>query len=117
MQLAESDFLNQSVAPSGGSWLERYAACKARAASVAFASHMSYLDGGAQFGYGSKVTMGLARLRARHLNSTPLQLAIVEGGGTGTLSGSDIAEWRATGGRAAVVEADRLERPTPLPAA
>jgi hypothetical protein len=116
LPFAEADFLAQSVAPAGGSWLKRYAECKARAASIAYASHMSYVDGGAQFAYGSKVAMGLARLRARHLNSDALQLAIVEGGGVGTLSGSDIGDWRATGGRSVVVEAGQLTRPAAAPA-
>ena len=111
LPFAEADFMRQSVTPAGGNWAARYTACKARAASVVFASHMSYVDGGGQFAYGSKVTMGLARLRARHLKSTAVQLAIVEGSGGGTLSGSDIDQWRATGGRSAVVETPVLERP------
>ena len=116
LPFAEADFLEQSVAPAGGHWLSRYAAVKARAASIAFASHMRYVDGAAQFGYGSKVTMGLARLRARHLNSAVLQLAIVESVGAVTLSGSDIGDWRATGGRSAVVTAGPLQRPKMPPA-
>jgi adenylate cyclase len=115
LPFAEADFIERSVAPAGGLWLKRYHACKAKAASVAFASHMSYVDGGDQFAYGSKVAMGLTRLRARHLKTAAVQLAIVEGAGSGTLSGSDIDDWRATGGQALVVAAGRLERPPSLP--
>jgi adenylate cyclase len=107
----EADFLQQSVIPAGPAWVERYENCKARAASVTFASHMSYVDGAAQFAYASKVTMGLARLRARHLNSAALQLAIVDDENGDTLSGSDVRDWQATGGRSAVVTAGPLERP------
>jgi adenylate cyclase len=114
LPFAEADFLEQSVAPARGTWIRRYADCRARAASVVFASNMGYVDGGAQFGYGSKVTMGLARLRARHLQSTALQLAIIEGRSGGTLSSSDVDHWRATGGRSIVVEAGAIERP-PMP--
>jgi len=96
--------------------MERYAAVKARAASVLFASHMRYVDGAAQFAYGSKVTMGMARLRARHLNSSALQVAIVESTSATTLSGSDIGDWQATGGYSAVVTAGSLKRPKMPPA-
>lgn len=116
LPFAEEDFLEQSVTPAGGNWMARYQTVKARAASITFASHMRYVDGAAQFGYGSKVTMGLARLRARHLNSAALQLAIVESAGAATLSGSDIGDWRATGGRSAVITAGPLQRPPRPPA-
>jgi len=111
LPFAEADFLEQSVKPSGEAWLARYEACKAKAASVTFASHMSYVGQGEQFAYGSKVTMGMTRLRARHLKSDALQLAIVDDADASSLSGSDVRDWRATGGRSAVIVAGHLERP------
>ncbi|WP_293905394.1 adenylate/guanylate cyclase domain-containing protein [Phenylobacterium sp.] len=115
LPFAEADFLTQSVAPSGEEWVRRYAGCKARAASLTLASNMSFVGEQAQFAYGSKVTMGMAMLRARHLNGDSIQLAVVEAEGTGTLSGSDIAAWGAAGGRSAVLRADRLQRPVKPP--
>jgi adenylate cyclase len=112
----EADFITQSVIPGGADWLRRYEACRARASSLTLASHMSYVGQSTQFAYGSKVTMGMARLRARHLNSAAVQLAIVESVGGGTLSGSDISDWQATGGRSAVVAAGPLRRPVMPPA-
>jgi len=111
LPFTESDFLEQSVAPAGGPWPARYEACKARAASVTFASHMSYVGAGAQFAYGSKVTMGMTRLRARHLNSEALQIALLEDPAASTLSSSDLRDWQATGGRSAVVTTGPLQRP------
>jgi class 3 adenylate cyclase len=111
LPFAEADFLRQSVIPSGGQWEQRYQACKARAASVAFASTMSFVGEMAQFAYGSKVTMGMARLRARHLHGDAVQLAVVEASGQGTLSGSDILAWRGAGSPSVVVTTDRLRRP------
>src|SRR4051812_4998607 len=111
MPFAEADFLAQSVKPSGDSWLRRYNDCKMLATTVTFASNMSYVGEQAQFAYGSKVTMGMARLRARHLNGEAIQLAIVEGAGAGTLSGSDIAAWRAVGAKSEVVTTPELKRP------
>lgn len=111
LPFAEADFLEQSVKPAGDSWVRRYHACRDRATTVTFASNMSYMGQPAQFGYGSKVTMGMARLRARHLHGEAIQLAIVEGAGSGTLSGSDINAWQAVGSRSAVIGAPRLIRP------
>jgi class 3 adenylate cyclase len=63
--------------------------------------------------------MGLARLRAEHLQSDPVQIVLWDGaptiGPAGT--GADVAAWRASGGRTLVVApgaADRgLVRPAP----
>lgn len=112
LPFAEADFLEQSVRPSGEAWVRRYNDCKTLATTVTFASTMSYVGEQAQFAYGSKVTMGMARLRARHLNGDAVQLAIVEGAGDGTLSGSDIAAWRAVGAKSEVVTTAELKRPT-----
>jgi adenylate cyclase len=112
LPFAEADFLAQSVAPSGDAWVRRYRECKSLATTVTFASNMSYVGEQTQFAYGSKVTMGMARLRARHLNGEAIQLAIIEGVGAGTLSGSDIAAWRAVGSKSEVVTTPELKRPT-----
>ncbi len=114
LPLGENDFLEQSVAPAGGDWTERYHACKARAASVTFASRMSFIGEAAQFAYGSKVTMGMTRLRARHLHGDAIQLVILEKSKAETFSSADVAAWRAAGLRSCIVTADRLERP-PMP--
>jgi len=111
LPFTESDFLEQSVAPAGQNWVDRYHACKAAAASVTFASNMSYMGGMEQFAYASKVTMGMARVRARQLHSEAIQLVIVEDRGAGTLSGSDVTAWRATGCRSLVVTTPTLVRP------
>jgi class 3 adenylate cyclase len=115
LPFAEPDFLEQSVAPAGASWVARYHAITAKAASMTFASNMSYMGEMEQFAYGSKVTMGMARLRARQLHSEAIQLVIVEERGDRTLSGSDIGAWQATGGRSEVVIAPALTRPVMPP--
>ena len=115
LPFTEADFLARSVAPSGEAWVERYHACKAAATTVTFASNMSYMGGGDQFAYGSHVTMGMAKVRARQLHAEAIQLVIVEDRGSGTLSGSDTVAWRATGSRSVVVTAPRLTRPVMPP--
>lgn len=115
LPFAEPDFLEQSVAPAGKAWVARYHAAKARASSITFASNMRFMGEMDQFAYGSKVTMGMARLRAKQLHAEALQLVIVEERGDRTLSGSDIAAWRNTGGRAEVMVAPPLTRPAMPP--
>lgn len=115
LPFAQAEFLEQSVAPAGEGWVERYHACVAAAASVTYASNMTYMGGMEQFAYGSKVTMGMTRLRARQLHAEAIQLVIVEDRGEKTLSGSDITAWRSTGGRSEVVLAPPLTRPTMPP--
>lgn len=115
LPFAEGDFIEQSVAPAGPDWVQRYHACMKGAATVTFASNMSYMGDQSQFGYGSKVTMGMARLRARHLHGEAIQLVIVQGAGAGTLSGSDIAAWREAGARSEIVTTPELRRPVMPP--
>jgi class 3 adenylate cyclase len=115
----EEDFLAQSVQPGGESWLPRYRLCLEQAASVTTASMMEFFGDPAQYGYGSRMAMGLARLRAHHLGAEAIQVAIWDGkasdGPAGT--GADVAAWREQGGRSLIVDpgdVDRkLERPAP----
>jgi len=73
---------------------------------------MSHVGGQGQFAYGSKVTMGMARLRARHLNGDALQLAIVEKtAAAGGSTRSDVRGWTETGGRSVVIHTEPLARP------
>ena len=107
----EEDFLAQSVRPGGDSWVERYRTCLAAAASVTVASPMEYFDP-AQYGYGSRIAMGLARLRAEHLGGEAVQIAVWDGvpsdGPAGT--GADVAAWTARGGRTRTIDPGQVNR-------
>ncbi len=108
----EADFLDQSVLPGGESWEARYRACLARAASLTLASEVGYFGDPAQFGYGSRMAMGLARLRAHHLGAETVQIAIWDGepagGPAGT--GADVAAWTGHGGRSLRVDPGPVAR-------
>ena len=108
----EEDFLAQSVRPGGESWLVRYRAALDRAASVTVASLMEYFGDPAQYGYGSRMAMGLARLRAHHLGAEAIQLAIWDGkasdGPAGT--GADVAAWKEQGGRSLILDPGEVDR-------
>ncbi|MGE0179678.1 MAG: adenylate/guanylate cyclase domain-containing protein [Sphingomonas sp.] len=108
----EEDFLAQSVTPGGEGWLERYRDCRDRATSITYASEIAYFGDPAQFGYASRMAMGLARLRAQHLLAEPIQLAVWDGaagvGPAGT--GADVAAWREHGGRTAILSPGAIDR-------
>jgi len=114
----EEDFLAQSVLPGGDSWLERYRTCVDKAASVTTASLMEFFGDPAQYGYGSRMAMGLARLRAHHLGAEPIQIAIWDGkpsnGPAGT--GADVAAWHEQGGRTRSVDPGAVDRKLNRPA-
>jgi class 3 adenylate cyclase len=80
---------------------------------------MAYFGNPDQYGYSSRMAMGLAVLRAEHLAAEPIQLAIWDGvppeGPAGT--GADVLAWQEAGGRTRTVDPGgvrrRLERPPP----
>ena len=111
LPVTEADFRAHSVAPAGQGWIERFEACRAAATSITFSSTMSHVGGQGQFAYGSNVVMGMARLRARHLNAMAVQLAISESSEEGASQRSDIRIWQATGGRSLLGETPPLDRP------
>ena len=108
----QEDFIAQSVAPAGGNWLKRFNSCLAKANSINFATEMHYVGDPDQFGYASKVAMGMSKLRAQYLGNKPAQLAIWDNvpsnGPAGT--GADVAAWRSYGGSSMVIEAGDLNR-------
>jgi class 3 adenylate cyclase len=117
----EADFLEQSVLPWGAQWRPRFDTCRAAASSAAMASEATFVGDEGQFAYGSMLAMGLARLRARHLEAEAVQLALwdglLSGGVAGT--GADVERWRATGSRTVAIEPGKIERrpaePPPQP--
>lgn len=108
----EADFITQSVRAAGAAWLKRYADVRAKAAAVHFATHSEFVGDPHQFSYGADVAMGLTKLRARHLQSQALQIAVwdeTSAGSAGT--GRDVACWRAMGGKTLILNGSKLRRP------
>jgi len=112
LPFAEADFVTHSVLPCGEAWLPRFRACMAAATSVTAASEIRYFGDAEQFGYQSRMAMGLARLRAEHLHSEALQVALWDGtpasGPAGT--GADVAAWREAGERSRTIAPDGVDR-------
>ena len=114
----EADFVPHSVLPCGETWLPRFRACMAAAASVTAATEIRYFGDPEQFGYQSRMAMGLARLRAEHLHAPALQIALWDGkpasGPAGT--GADVAAWAKAGERSLAIAPEGADRSFVRPA-
>lgn len=123
LPFAEDDFIAQSVRSGGDDWLPRYRHCRDNAAMVHFASNAGYVSDDCQFILGSHTAMGLAKLRARELETTPLQLAVVDpdvaarSGAEIAGTNADIAHWRAKGGETLTIAVGDLDRSLDFPPA
>lgn len=123
LPFAEDDFIAQSVASGGDAWLARYVECRDRAAMLHFASSSRYVSDDCQFVLGSHTMMGLAKLRANELETTAVQLAVVdrymaarpEAAIAGT--NADIALWQTHGGRTVTIAVGGLDRNLDFPSA
>jgi hypothetical protein len=112
------DFVRTSVASGGEAWVPRFEACLARANEVVVASATHDIGDDRQYEYCSMLMMGYARLRANHLGTSALQLAIwdeVEMAGPAGTS-ADVRLWRGRGGRTIVLPFKRAGLPRPAAA-
>lgn len=106
------EFKQISVAPCGESWLRRFDICCSAAKSVTFATTDQYLGEDGLFAYASQMAMGLARLRARFLDTEVSQIVVWDGvptrerrGTTGTAA--DVYRWRKLALPSEVIRPDR----------
>ncbi|MEH6757528.1 MAG: adenylate/guanylate cyclase domain-containing protein [Parasphingorhabdus sp.] len=108
----KADFIEQSVIPAGVGWIERFEKCLDAATSVHFATEMNYVGDPSQFGYASKVAMGMAKLRAQYLGTSLQQLALWDGvastGPAGT--GADVEVWKSYGYSSAIIAPEGVDR-------
>ena len=72
----KDEFIDVSVAPSGGDWVTRFERCLAAANSPRYATEDSYLGDDQLFSYCSGIGMGLVILRARYLDGPVEQIAV-----------------------------------------
>ena len=95
----EQGFLEESVAPCGEGWVERFHGCLAAAADIRYGTADTRTPDDVLFSYGAELAMGLALLRARYLDAEVKQLAVWDGqpadGAAGTAI--DVSRWRVTG--------------------
>jgi len=123
LPFAEEDFIAQSVLSGGEAWLARYVACRDRAAMVHFASGSRYVSDDCQFVLGSHTMMGLAKLRALELETSAIQLAVVDpdiaARPSAAIAGTnaDIALWQQYGGETLTIPVGALDRNLDFPPA
>ena len=121
LPFCEEDFIAQSVLCGGEGWLSRYRECRARCASIHFATPGQYVDDDNQFAYGSRLAMGLAALTAHEIEGEAVQLAVISTSATSFsktgLAGTsaDIAIWQGLGHRTVTVEAGEMTRNLSFP--
>jgi Adenylate and Guanylate cyclase catalytic domain len=108
LPFARAEFIEQSVAPSGSGWVDRFERCLTLAASVRYATDDAFLGDDVLFRYCSELAMGLAVLRARYLDAEVRQLAVWDGGPARGAAGTsiDVATWRAGGRPVTLISPD-----------
>ncbi|KTE24148.1 MULTISPECIES: adenylate/guanylate cyclase domain-containing protein [unclassified Sphingopyxis] len=123
LPFAEDDFIAQSVQSGGDAWVPRYLRCRDGAAMVHFASNARYVSDDCQFILGSHTAMGLAKLRARELETEAIQLAVVDpefaarSGAEIAGTNADVALWRGRGERTLTIPVGNLDRNLDFPPA
>lgn len=123
LPFAEEDFIAQSVRSGGDEWLPRYQHCRDCAAMVHFASTSRFVSDDCQFILGSHTAMGLAKLRARELETEAIQLAVIDPAvaarSVAAIAGTnaDIALWQEHGGRTVLIAVGDLDRSLDFPPA
>ena len=115
LPFARDAFIQSSVASSGPGWVERFHRCLNAAVDVTYATDNAFVPDDALYRYAGELAMGLALLRARHLDADVRQLAVWDGnpdrGDAGTAF--DVNTWRASGNPVSVIWPERARQPTP----
>ena len=95
LPFAKNEFIDTSVRPGGAQWVERFERCLA-CVEARYATEDSYLGDSKLFAYAGRFAMGLAVLRARHLQTHVEQVAVWDGGKAGGPAGTaiDVTTWR-----------------------
>ncbi|QXQ08125.1 adenylate/guanylate cyclase domain-containing protein [Sphingosinicellaceae bacterium] len=119
LPFADADFIALSVDPGGPTWRARFDACMAAAASVHIVSEVGDIGDPRALNHGSKISMGLARLRADHLRGKSALLAVWDGAPARWVAGTavDIECWRKSEGRTIVLTPEGLDRKLATPLA
>lgn len=105
-------FIDASVRPLGDKWVKRCEACLSSAARIHEVTSDRKLLSGQHIRFASEVAMGLARMRAGALATSPVQLLVADDASRthayGTAHDSDA--WGAAGLRQVVVPASGMRR-------
>lgn len=105
-------FIDASVRPLGPKWVKRCEACLSGAAAIHEVTSDRKLLSGLQISFASEVAMGLARMRASALATTPIQLLVTDevAGDSAFGTARDRKVWREAGLRQVVVPVGEIDR-------
>ncbi len=106
-------FVEWSVAPGAGDWLERFNHCMESASSVSTEPSHAPFDDPEMYVFGSRLAMGHAVIRAEVLTGAAVQLALWDGedGDSEAGTASDVRFWRKTGRATEVVPCSHPDIP------
>ncbi len=95
----KDEFVATMVRIAGPGWVRRFNACLDRAASVTFATTDAYQGDNSLFTYACRLAMGMAILRAQHLDADVSQLTLRMDGWDPDPAGyaADLRMWHAQG--------------------
>lgn len=108
---AERAFIEQSVSPYDKAWLPRFRSCLKKAASVVEATRIAGHYEPRAAALASDMAMGAALLNARSLESSAIQLLVIDEGagpyGDGAYSARDGNKWAKAGNRQIMLRTPR----------
>lgn len=117
LPMREEDFIQQSVAPFGKTWIARFHACRHSAATYRLATFEPFLGDDSIFSYSTEIAMGLAVRHAETMETEAHLLAVWDGvppqGSAGT--GADVARWQSTARPKTVIPFSAAMRGKPAP--
>lgn len=110
-------FIDASVRPYGQAWVRRCEACLEAAADIVEVTTDRRILSEFNLNHASEVAMGMARMRASVLASTPAQLLVFDGEAGNSASGTarDAAVWRQSGLPQHILRFERSVRSASLP--
>jgi hypothetical protein len=112
---AKQDYVEQSVAFAGPSWVARFDRALAAATSVGYATAEAYLGDEILFEHASRFIDGRALVRARELEGEALMLALLDAAASGASGGAlhTLEEWRRAGHGTHLLDLSALRRGLP----
>lgn len=112
LPFALEDFVKESVIPFGDPWIARFEKTLAGAESIAYASDAAFAGDSGQFGYGNEFAMGLACLRANHLCTDAVLMAVWDEKQAGRAGGTatSVQGWRDLGRKVVIIDPGLIDR-------
>ena len=97
LPMADPAAAEQAIASLGANWAKKFRSCCRKARRVVTVAEDATADGAGLADYAARVAMGLALLRAQHLDGEAVQVLL--DGSSSSEQPKAIRTWRETGGR------------------